>query len=44
VGGFAVCTDTDRPYVLNLGHWDLFEIWYLVLGALMILIKKLTFL
>jgi len=30
--------------ILNLGHWDLFEIWFLVLGIFMIYIKQLTFL
>jgi hypothetical protein len=25
---------------LNLGHWDLFEIWYLVLG---IFVKQIVF-
>ena len=25
--------------ILNLGHWDLFEIWFLVLGIYMVLFK-----
>jgi len=25
---------------LNLGHWDLFEIWYLVLGIFVIFAKR----
>ena len=25
--------------ILNLGHWDLFEIWFLVLGIYMVLVK-----
>ena len=28
---------TDESYgILNLGHWDLFGIWFLVLGILLI--------
>jgi len=26
--------------ILNLGHWDLFDIWFLVLGIFMISIKN----
>jgi len=29
--------------ILNLGHWNLFEIWVLVLGILVITIKQSTF-
>ena len=29
--------------ILNLGHWDLFEIWILVLGIFIIFIKQVTF-
>jgi hypothetical protein len=25
---------------LNLGHWDLFEIWYLVLGIFLVVVKR----
>jgi hypothetical protein len=27
--------------VLSFGHWDLFDIWFLVLGVFMILINKI---
>jgi hypothetical protein len=27
--------------ILNLGYWDLFEIWILVLGIFMLLINSL---
>jgi hypothetical protein len=30
--------------ILNLSHWNLFEIWVLVLGILVIFIKQFTFL
>jgi len=29
--------------ILNLGHWDLFDIWFLVLEIFMILIKQVIF-
>ena len=29
--------------ILNLGHWDLFEIWLLELGIFMIVIKQVIF-
>jgi hypothetical protein len=29
--------------ILNLGHWDLFEIWYLVLGIFLIFVKQAVF-
>jgi hypothetical protein len=29
--------------ILNLGHWNLFEIWFLVLGIFMIFIEQVTF-
>jgi len=36
---------TDHLFgILKLGHWDLFEIWFLVLGIFMIPIKQLIFL
>jgi hypothetical protein len=28
--------------ILNLGHWNLFEIWFLVLGIFMIFIKQVN--
>jgi hypothetical protein len=28
---------------LNLGHWNLFEIWFLVLGIFTIFIKQVIF-
>jgi len=28
---------------LNLSHWDLFEIWFLVLGIFMIFTGQITF-
>ena len=28
--------------ILNFGHWDLFEIWFLVLGIFVILIKQVA--
>jgi hypothetical protein len=32
---------TDHLFgILNLGHWDLFEIWFLVLGIFMIFITQ----
>jgi len=30
--------------ILNLGHWDLFEIWFLVLGIFIIFVDRLLFL
>ena len=29
--------------ILNLGHWDLFEFWFLVLGFFMNFIKQVYF-
>ena len=29
--------------ILNLGNWNLFEIWFLVLGIFMILTKQVNF-
>jgi hypothetical protein len=29
--------------ILNLGHWDLFEIWFLVLGIFIIFIDWVTY-
>ncbi len=29
--------------ILNLGHWDLFEIWFLVLGIFMIFTRIVAF-
>ncbi len=29
--------------ILNLGHWNLFEIWFLVLVIFMIFIDQVTF-
>jgi len=29
--------------ILDLGHWDLFEIWFLVLGIFMIYTKHVVF-
>ena len=29
--------------ILNLGHWNLFEIWFLVLGIFMIFIKQVPY-
>jgi hypothetical protein len=29
--------------ILILGHWNLFEIWFLMLGIFMILIKQVAF-
>ena len=29
--------------ILDFGHWDLFEIWFLVLVIFMIFIKQVTF-
>ena len=29
--------------ILNSGHWDLFEIWYLVLGIFLIFTKQIIF-
>ena len=31
-------TNAGGPCVLNFGHWDLFEIWFLVLGISMVFI------
>ncbi len=30
----------DGSFVLNLGHWNLFEIWFLELEIFMIFIKQ----
>jgi len=27
--------------ILNLGHWDLFVIWFLVLGIFMIFLRRI---
>jgi hypothetical protein len=29
--------------ILNLGHWNLFEIWFLVLGISMVFTKQIIF-
>ena len=29
--------------ILNLSHWELFEIWFLVLGIFMIFLKQVNF-
>jgi hypothetical protein len=36
-GGFFVWSALG-----GLGHWDLFEIWYLVLGIFMVFVKRLS--
>jgi len=36
--------ETDQLFgILNLGYWDLFEIWFLMLGIFVIFIKLLIF-
>jgi hypothetical protein len=36
--------ETDPLFeFLNLGHWDLFEIWYLVLGIFMPFVERAIF-
>ena len=30
--------------ILSFGHWNLFEIWFLVLGIFVVVIKQETFL